>query len=113
MVMVVQRLPAVRDVAPRHVARHRVPGVVAHEARQVAAIPVRCGADEHRCDLGLRIAERDLRGQHAATARTRYHARPMERLCGMKLDWNAPRERLREMALTIRTALPRRVDEVC
>jgi len=37
----------------------------------------------------------------------------MERLCGMKPDWNAPRERLREMALTIRTALPRRVDEMC
>src|SRR2546428_7700873 len=61
--MVVQRLPAVLHVAPRHVARHRVPGVIAHEARQVAAIPIRGGADEHRSDLGLRIAERDFRGR--------------------------------------------------
>src|SRR2546428_7700872 len=49
--------------------------------------------------------------EHAATASTRYHARRVERRCGMKSDWNAPRERLREMALTIRTALPRRGDE--
>src|SRR3989442_9626868 len=47
--------------------------------------------------------------EHAATASTRYHARRVERRCGMKSDWNAPRERLREMALTIQTALPRRV----
>src|SRR2546427_1130304 len=45
--------------------------------------------------------------EHAATARTRYHARYMEPLFGKKLDWNAPRERPSEMALAIRTALPR------
>src|SRR3989454_5881481 len=48
-----------------------------------------------------------LGAEHAATARTRYHARHMEPLFGKKLDWNAPRERPREMALAIRTALPR------
>src|ERR1700704_5819926 len=61
--MVVQRLPAVLHVPAGNVARQRIPRVVAHEARQVAVVPVAGAPLEHRRDLGLQVARDDLRGR--------------------------------------------------
>src|SRR5437016_3791896 len=56
LVPVVQLLPAILHVAARDVARQRVLGVVAHEARQIAAVPIRSAPLQHRRDLGLGIS---------------------------------------------------------
>src|SRR2546422_2152411 len=76
LVAVVQFLPAILYVAARHVAGERVVRVVAHEARQVARVPIRGGPGEHRRDLGLRVAEGDLRRRASQEQPTAHTPRP-------------------------------------
>src|SRR5256885_2137923 len=56
LVAVEQLLPAVHDVAGGDVARERVVRVVAHEAGEVAPVPIGRAAREQRRDLALRVS---------------------------------------------------------
>src|SRR5437762_5854813 len=55
-VAIMERLPAVLHVAAAHVAGEGVVEVVAHEAFEVAAVPIRGRAAQHRADFRLRVA---------------------------------------------------------
>src|SRR5438552_3241890 len=61
LIPIEQCLPAVLHVPTRHVARQRILCVIAHESREVTAIPIGGGALQHRRDFLLRVAERNLR----------------------------------------------------
>src|SRR2546422_1313883 len=102
-IVVVQRLPTVLHVPAGYVAREGILRVVAHEAREVAAVPITGAALECRRDLGLRIPRDDLGGragehqQCAPPPRTSPFRHPHRLAAPFKGDANVPRERLEEM----------------
>src|SRR5437667_2828815 len=84
LIVVVQRLPTVLHVPVGHVAREGIPRVVAHEAGEVAAVPIAGAPLEHARDLGLRISggdpwgragEHGQRGPRPRTSRPRHRHR--------------------------------------
>ena len=92
LVAIVERLPAILDVSVVHVARERILRVVAHEALKISAIPIGCGALEHRGDFIGRIAQRNFwRG--TGGQRSENHVR---RTTHEFVSFNEPRERLGE-----------------
>src|SRR2546422_5265733 len=63
LIVVVQRLPTVLHVPAGYIARDGIPRVVAHEAGEIAAVPIAGAPLEHGRDLGLRISWGDPRGR--------------------------------------------------